>query len=480
MFSRGPQLVAFMKAVGAPLLPWQAEEVTRDLVCDESGRLINSTVLDIAPRRNGKTHKELNGRATFGMLVLGERRITYTAHHGDTVRETFENYREFLLRAGAPDANTPGPLWRYVRNGGGWQGKEIRTGKGDESVTFANGSIIKFRTRTKEIGRGLECETLMIDEALQATYGHMSILTALRAAAQAAGVGQTIYMSSAGHGRSIVLNDLAKTGRTGANPRMSFNEHAAPLDADPADPETWKMANPSLGSPYLSLEFLEDQYHALGAARDPTDFGREHLGWFSDSAGVPLIPPGQWEACRVDRPPQITAGPPVLAVEMQQADPYAAIVAAVPLPGGRIWVEPLAQVPHPHQLDPAELADIVAELASQHGAAAIVIDDMTGATLIDPLKAAARCQIVPASAADVRRASAVFLDHLAGERIEHAYDGPSTVEMIGAAAATSGDGGTRISRARSTTSTARPVATLLAVWGLSQIDQARRPVILTA
>lgn len=466
-----------MRAAGAPLLPWQAHEITGDLDCDADGRLTYSTVLDIAPRRNGKTHKSVKARATAGALLLGEQRITYTAHHGDTVRATFDDYRRFLFSCGQSSPTRPGRLWRYVQDGNGWRGKNIRQGKGDESVTFVNGATVKFRTRTKDIGRGLECELLIIDEALEAQASHMAILTPLRAASEAQGIGQTLILSSAGHGKSQVLNEQAALGRSGANPRMSFNEHCAPEDMDPAAPETWAIANPSLGSEYLSKGFLQDQYHNLNASVDPTEFGREHLGWFSDAAGLPFVPAGAWESLRVTQAPAIVTGAPIIGVEMQR-ERHAAIVAAVPLEHGRIWVEPIGEIAQPHALNPEELAAQIIDTALEHGAGAIVIDDLTGETLIPHLQAG-RVQVIPTSGADFRRACSLFLDMIEGRRVCHAYDSIASAEMIGATGVPAGDT-LRLSRAKSTTSTVRPVATILACWGVQRPPVNRQAIVLTA
>lgn len=456
-YSRGPQLVALADAAGLPLLDYQAQDFTAQLATDPHGKFLHSIVVELCPRRNGKTRK-VHKRMAAGALLWNERRQLYTAHLGDTVRECFLDFVTMLQTSG---------LARYVAPGG------IASGKGSEAVTFRNGAVVAFRPRTKKIGRGKEVETLYLDEALELTEEHMGLLTPLRAKASRQGIGQTWVASSAGHGRSVILADLAAAGRAGMNPEVSFTEYAAPRDADPDNPATWAMANPSLGSPYLGREFLAAQRALL----DAETFGREHLGWFTDAAGEPFIPPGAWQACRTDTQPGPPAGPPILAVEMQR-DRVAAVVAAVPLPAGRVWVEPLETITSPHAMDPADLAALVAAAARGIGAAAVAGDSLTCTGVLAELGRQG-WPTITAGAADMRTASTVFLDHVAGRRLLHAYDDAATLEMIGAAGVPTGDNATRISRRASTTDTVRPVATVLAVWALTT-NTPRVPVFRTA
>lgn len=449
-YSRAGQLLRLAQAAGGPALEWQAKTLLPQLACDPSGVFTHPIAGDIVPRRNGKTHKVFL-RMIAGALLWDERKILYTAHLGDTVRETFVEFVTFLESTG---------FARYIDH------RRISWGKGAEAVTFRNGAVVKFRPRTKKIGRGLESDTIVIDEALEVTEEQLGLLTPLRAKAAAQGRGQLWYASSAGHGGSVVLSELAEVARTGSNPRLVLIEYAAPRDADPTLDATILAANPAAGTNLLSLQWLHDQRTSAGM--DLETYGREHLGWFTDSAGAPFIPPGQWVACRVDAaPPGPWAGPPILAVEMQR-ERTAAIVAAAPLPGGRVWVEPLGRIESPYRLEPATLAAEIRGMARDVGANAVVGDDLTTTTILTELTRLG-LHTHAAGPTDIRAACAQFLDTVSGGRVLHAYDGPATLEMVGASGAPTGDNQMRISRRLSTTDTVRPVATVLAVWGALNI-----------
>jgi hypothetical protein len=273
--------IELLEAVDVYLLPWQRDELGEWLaVVDDPAarlgvRLARTSCGLIVPRRNGKTLL-VAVRALVGILMLDERRVTYTAHRFDTALETFSTFRDLCQH--------PAIVGRVRR---------VYDTNGKERVEFHDGSRFAIRTRGPGGGRGLETDLLILDEALVLDDDAEAALTPLTARSQAEGRGQRIYASSAGTDASVVLDRIAKHGRTldGVDGgTVAFAEYAADRDASPDAVDAWAAANPSLGSRLLTAEFLATQR----AAMTPEAFGREHLGWWADSASLPAIDPTAW------------------------------------------------------------------------------------------------------------------------------------------------------------------------------------------
>ena len=84
--SYGPRLAAFADVLGVGLFPWQRTVADEWLEVDAADRLARGTATLVVGRRNGKSLL-IALRALFGMLYLGERRVTYTAHLFPTAEE---------------------------------------------------------------------------------------------------------------------------------------------------------------------------------------------------------------------------------------------------------------------------------------------------------------------------------------------------------------------------------------------------------
>jgi hypothetical protein len=70
-----------------------------------------------------------------------------------------------------------------------------------------------------------------------------------------------------------VLHRVRSRGHAGGDPGLYFAEWACTADDDPADPESWSKANPSLG---MLIE--PDRIATAQRSLEPAEFAREHLG----------------------------------------------------------------------------------------------------------------------------------------------------------------------------------------------------------
>jgi hypothetical protein len=334
----GPLACELLEAIDVRLLPWQSlvlDEwlaVVDDPDARQGLRLARTSCGLIVPRRNGKTLL-VAVRALVGILVLDERRVTYTAHRFDTALETFSTFRELVTH--------PAIVGRV---------KRVYDTNGKERVDFHDGSRFSIRTRGPGGGRGLETDLLIVDEALVYDDDAEAALTPLTARAQAEGRGQRVYASSAGTDGSIVLDRIAQHGRQldGVDGgTVAFHEWAADREAPIDDPDTWAAANPSLGSRLLTVEFLASQRAAMTVEA----FGREHLGWWADNASLPAIDPTAWAGLAAAGPVDVDPSTVAVAFDVTLDRTAARVVAVAVDDVGRLVVRVPYAIEDPGGID---------------------------------------------------------------------------------------------------------------------------------
>lgn len=442
----GPEAEWAARAAGFTCFDWQAHVLREAMATAGPGddTLLNNQVTLICPRRNGKTQLVM-ARILAGCLAWNEPALLYTAHLGDTARHTFTAFLDLL--------NTSPWLQSQVRR--------VSYGKGDESVHFRNGSHFFIRARTHSGGRGLECSTLILDEALELNDDHVAALTPLLAKATAQGRGQLWMVSSAGHGRSSVLARARDRGHGDPEPGHAYFEWAAERDADPADPAVWAAANPSLGTPILSEKFLGMQQRSM----NPEEFGREHLGWWTSQVSSPFLPHGAWAATATAPPTLPAAARVALGVELAGFGTTAVLTAAVDLGDGRAWVEVLHRWHDPAGLDPAAIARAAADTAHRHRAVTLAGDEFTCTAVLDHAEHAG-IPVNRINAPQLRAASQVMLAAVTSGRLLHPADPQLAEAMTSAGQAPTGDGLTRLSRKNSSGPAAEAWAVACATWAI--------------
>ena len=294
-YSLGDQCVTWAREVlGVYLDPWEQLVLRMMLARRPDGRWACPDFCLIVSRRNGKSHV-LVIRFLFGLLVLGDEKAEYTAHHGKTVRATFQLALRILDKA-------PGeiPAFRPM------------TSAGREEIIFTTDQRFAFSTRTSSAGRGTGGDTLAIDEAQEADEDEMDALAPILGDKSLSGNTQLIYAGSSGNFRSVVFARARRRMLSGQDRRLGGAEWSidsdAYLAADVVEreriataPESIAQANPALelrredGSAGLALEWLLGQVDVLSHE----GFAREHLGvgtWPKDDGTDWVIPRVGWAA----------------------------------------------------------------------------------------------------------------------------------------------------------------------------------------
>jgi len=364
--SWGDRVVALAAALDEPLFPWQGDVLDQWLEHDAEDRLTRLSAGLVVPRRNGKSHL-LAYRILAGLLLLGERRVLYTAHSGQLAQEM---YRQVigLLEHELIKPHLPGRPYMS---------------EGRERIEFENGS--RFWVRSRRHGdtvRGLEADLLIIDEALFLTNDQLSALTPLLAKGIAQGRGQMIMTSSAGDQAATTLAKFATTGRKAAgrsDEPVAWHEWAVPQGADITNPDTWALANPSLGD-IVPEQYLAGQLEYLS----PEAFAREHLGVWGSTRRLPAIEPAAWNALAATEAPE-TVGGAWLAFDVAPTLTAARVLLFRPTPLGRLAVSCEASLDGEIQLE--SFAEDVLALCRKHDPETVGYSRRTGEFIARKLEA---------------------------------------------------------------------------------------------
>lgn len=269
----GDDAIALADAAGLHLHDWQ-QYVMRGMLGETyTGQWSAPRVGLVVPRQQGKG-SILEARELAGLFLFGEKLIIHTSQLLTTSREAF--YRLKLLIDATPE------LADQVR--------QMYEGNVSNSIVLKDGRSIRFMARSKDSGRGLSADLLVIDEAYDVTAFEMA---ALRPTLSASSNPQTIFTSSAALPESYVLHDIRAQGMDPHTKRMAYFEWSAPDDCDPDDLDALVASNPSLGL-RLTLETVADER----ADMDDETFKRERLGVLPTMEAARLVTPPMWGACR--------------------------------------------------------------------------------------------------------------------------------------------------------------------------------------
>ena len=355
--SWGDRVVALAEAMGEPLFDWQGQVIDQWLEHDDDGNLTRLSAGLIVPRRNGKSHL-IAYRILAGILLLGEKRVLYTAHSSQLAQEQYRQVLDLL------DHPLVAPHLPHTR----------LHGEGRERVDFENGARFWIRSRRHQhTVRGLEADLLIIDEALFLTGDQLAAMTPLLAKGIASGRGQMILTSSAGDQAATTLAQFAATGRQAAgrsDSNVAWHEWAVPEGADITDRDNWARANPSLGQ-IVPEQYLEQQLEYLTAEA----FAREHLGVWGSTRRLPAIDPATWNALASEKEPA-TVGGVWLAFDVAPTLTAARVLSFRPTPGGRLAVACEIAIDGELQLD--QFAEDVLALCRKHEPEAVAFSRRTG------------------------------------------------------------------------------------------------------
>jgi hypothetical protein len=370
----------------------------------------------IEPRQNGKGGiLEAVELGEIELLPAG-RLIIHSAHEYATALEAFYRMLGLLEDSGVAIA-------------------KVRNAHGEQGIDFANGTRIRYRTRTRGGGRGFSCDLLELDEAMALPeFAQGALLPTLSARPNA----RVIYSGSAVdqnvHEHGTVLARVRERGIAREEGLAFFEwalafDHPDSLPAEVAgDADSWAQANPAFGL-RISRQAIEAEHRSMSART----FAVERLGvgdWPVTDSVAGELSVSAWMDL-VDESSEI--GNPICLSYDVSPDRKAAIGAGGRNAEGFRHVEVVDE-----RQGTAWLARRLVELAIENGPAAIVTDNRgPGASLIPEIREAlfeAGYELQEVSATEHAQACSLLVDavneqtlrHLGDPRVENAIRGAST------------------------------------------------------
>ena len=243
-------------------------------------------VATIAPRQNIKT-STYGIAALTDLFVFNVERHLWTAHHGDTLKGTFQDFRGWIKSNPEYDDQVT-----------------FYEGHQDMSIVHKEtGATIDFQSRSGKAGRGLTgVQRITLDEALYLEPKHVGAVYPTMLTRPGA---QVRVASSAGMVGSVQLRRIRERGRPGKDKRLAYVEYGARVRPCPTgcphtvgtpgcvydDRDLWWQANCALWPGRVTEESLEN----MRCSMPPAEWAREFLSWWEDPESVGgALPYGKW------------------------------------------------------------------------------------------------------------------------------------------------------------------------------------------
>lgn len=230
---------------------------------------------------------------------------------------------------------------------------------GRKELRLDDGTRWRISSATPLAGHGTTNDLLVVDElwSVDSDVLHAGLLPTQRARRSPL----CAMFSTAGHAGSSAMLRWRETGLeqigTREPGRMHLAEWSPPPGADPTDPATWPLANPSWGHGSVDEQGLRDELQSPNREA----FLRSSLNLWTSADGA-WIPPGSWDPLTAE----ITAPPTVLAVEVSRDGSRFVGVLAGPADDDVVEIDTAFVV-----FSEREMWDRVVELAPRGGTVAI-------------------------------------------------------------------------------------------------------------
>jgi hypothetical protein len=272
-YTLGPECCELATAAGLEPEPWQAEGLDIMLGVRDDGRWSAREYAEILGRQQGKSIGLGLPRCLFGLLVLREQLLIWSAHQYKTSLETFLQAREALYRLGeeagpnliAIDSGDETLLVK-VNNTNGEEGFELSIAQDWVSRVVARW---RFVARSVASGRGFTGNVNVIDEAFAYTALQRRALAPTKLAVRNP---QTVYLSSpplTGASGEVLYAVAARAARRAAGlgfrdwglamlldelAKMPAGERAAFI----SDRSNWQAALPALNRGRVTEEAVQE------------------------------------------------------------------------------------------------------------------------------------------------------------------------------------------------------------------------------
>lgn len=400
--------IALAAEAGLRLLPWESTALTLSMRRRPEDQLLSAQTVGLCvSRRNGKTAIG-EARALGGAILLKLPDIVYTAHRDETALDAMTDMLRLLQSSRAFE--------RKIR--------KVTTQNGHHAIHFTTGSVMRFKTRTADSGRGMDGNLLFLDEAFKI---YEAVVASLVPTMGAVHDPQSWYMSSAvdklKHPHAEAFTRLRrralKAMETGVpDPDLLYLEYSAETGPDPENPlkdmplpvehiDNLRQANPSLGD-LITMRFVAAEKKEMGYREWLTErlsigfWPKEPLPVAVEPEAIPDVDMRRHIATEVAMPAE---APVALAVSMSPTRKWLCIASATQLANNAIHVE-IGRREAPTRA----LTMYLIKLAFRWNVSAIVIDRQDQAMSIVPELTKAGLEIEHTSASQFAAAFGGFED----------------------------------------------------------------------
>lgn len=461
-------------------MPWQqyVADVAGE-VEESSGNLAYREVIVTVPRQSGKTTEVLSESVYRANAFPPPQRIIYSAQTRLDARKKWEDDHVPILDKSP--FGPPMPDGRHYR---------VRKTTGAEAVIWRNGSQHAVVATTLKSGHGQTLDMAFVDEAFAQEDDRLE--QAFKPTMITRFSPQLWILSTAGDDRSTYLRSKVDAGRIvaaeGINTGIAYFEWSAPIDADPASPETWLDCMPALCPAWpcqcdpadkwhhtVSIEAIQSDYISMSKEGKLPEFRRAYLNQWIDT--IPdewlVIPEESWKSLQAD---PVANGEVAIAIDVTPKRSFSAIVAAWRRPDGHMDIEVIQHGPGTMWL-PARLYELVRKHrpCGPEGKHVVIVDPAGPAgSLIDTLEKAG-VEVQRTTARDVAHGSQRFFDMVMDSRtLRHPGDPVLDSAVAGAIRRDLGDGWTW-ARKTSTSDISPLVAATLAAWAHDKFAKRAAP-----
>jgi phage terminase large subunit-like protein len=281
--------------------PFQAEILTSLFgTVDEQGRRYYREALVGLARKNGKSELAA-GIALYMLLADDEYAPEVYSVAGDRKQAS-------LVFNTAADMVNASPMLRAA----------CRVFRGGKVIEVReNNGIYRALSADADLQHGLNPSCAIIDE--YHVHRNAEQYEAMRTGMAARENPLTVTISTAGDRKRGALWDLYQRGMSGEDPRMLTYWRGADDHDDLTSRDVWRAANPA---PWVTLDFLEDQYRSLPLAV----FARLHLNAWFEGQEEGWVTRDQVQAC-VGVPTLNPDLPVVIAVDAASRRDTTAVMA---------------------------------------------------------------------------------------------------------------------------------------------------------
>lgn len=267
-----PSVIELSTGYGLTLFQWQQHSLTAMLGELPNGDWAATVYGSCVSRQNGKGEIIL-ARELAGLLLFDEK-IFHTAHLGKTADDAFN--RLWSIFQSHED------LRQMVRRHSEAASRSF--------IELRSGARIDFATRSKDAGRGLSIDLLVVDEAQEVTDNELRALQFTQAARPNSQM--LLFGTVPGEdANGTVFENYRKAAQKGTSSRMAWLEWSADPNDDLDDQDVWAKTNPSLGL-LITVQTIIDER----AGQSDEGFARERLSMWSDGSTTRVIPADLWTA----------------------------------------------------------------------------------------------------------------------------------------------------------------------------------------